>query len=223
MKAALLLLFPLAAFAGPSRVDEVAAHYRNLNGLAPEATGSSLTLVKGVAEAESHLLGQENGRAFLAARAAWQYLASGDGENPSRRLAQLIYNLACSACAAEADWSKFSWEVAGTTVALERRGFLAQAFEEFRPACLQSSEGFGDRVTIAGSGGPVVAIWPRSEERDEAWPYLPPVDFAYPATAVLSFGGEQARLVLHDPLGETFAAKGPLEIDFTAGIQVEIL
>jgi pimeloyl-ACP methyl ester carboxylesterase len=214
MRIALPLLL-LAATAAADRTDEVAAHYRRL-------VDANAGLAEGVVAAERHLLGSGTDRAFLAARAAWRFLAAGNAEKTDRERALLIYNLACCACASQADWSKGAWSVAGTSVRLERGGFLAESFRELAPAFLQDTKRFGKRVVTRGVGGAVYVVMPKTEQRASEWPYLPPVDFAYAASAVLRFDGDAPRLVLHDPLEresvELFGKTRTLEADFTAPI-----
>jgi pimeloyl-ACP methyl ester carboxylesterase len=238
----LLMLLAGSAIAAPGRTDEVAAHYRRLEGLAENAKASPATqrLIEergsatgldkrwedGVAAAELHLLGNGEDRAFLAARAAWRFLARSNGgqkaQEAERRRANRIYNLACSACASVADWSGTEWQVAGTRVRLERTGFLAEPIRDVVPACLQDVREYGERAEADGIGGAVFVMMPRTKKREAAWPYLPPVDFPYPASALLRFDGEQLRFVLHDPLAreavELFGRAVPLRADFTAPI-----
>jgi pimeloyl-ACP methyl ester carboxylesterase len=232
----LLLLLALPAQSAPGRTDEVAAEYRRLEKLPPDATaspatherirlrGSAAALEKrwedGIAAAELHLLGTGEDRAFRAARAAWRYLAG--APEAERRQALRVFNLACTACASTADWGKRVWTVAGVQVRLERRGFLAEPFARVVPSFLQDVKGFPTRTVTNGIGGAVHVVMPRTKRRDADWPYLPPVDYAYPASAVLRFDGDQPRLVLLDPQAEPstelFGRAFALHADLTAPI-----
>ncbi|MEN8149775.1 MAG: alpha/beta fold hydrolase [Planctomycetota bacterium] len=210
-----LLLASAAAAAGTDRTGEVADLYRRLEGSGNPGA---------VAEAERHLLGTGKDRAFHAARAAWEVLAATKGgetaSEDDRRRARRIYDLACGACAASVDWTREVWKVAGLEVRLVRSGFLTQPLGDVVPAGLQPTKHFGRLVTTDGIGGAVVVVFPETEARRKAWPYLPPVDFAYAVTALLRFDGEAPRFELLDPLERPtaglFGGTHPLRANFTA-------
>ena len=236
----LVLLLAPSALALPDRTEEVAALYRRMEGLAEDARASADSLRRleerggksalkerpddGIAAAELHLLGTGPDRAFLAARAAWRFLAAtkggGTANEADRRRARLLYDLACGACAASVDWTKDEWTVGNTQVRLVRRGLLAGALKSVVPAGLQPTKDYGELVTTDGVGGAVTVVMPETKERKASLPYLVPGDFAYAATALLRFDGDAPRLELLDPLELStvplFGESMPLMANFTA-------
>jgi pimeloyl-ACP methyl ester carboxylesterase len=160
---------------------------------------------------------------FLGARDAWRWLDRHRGNRAaSRARAMALYSHNVAAYAAAVDWSRDTDIVGTETVRLERLGFAREPFAELVPSYLAPTYEEHQIGTTEGVGGPLLAVFPRTHDRDARWPYLGPDVYARCLTAVLSFEEKGARLELLDPDHDGRVAlwgeSRPLQFDETAAL-----